>query len=425
MRVCTAAEAADLVRDTDSLALPLGPGQPPAFLEALGRREGFERLDVFSALLLGIYQLFELPGVHLRSGFFGPIERDLAARGRDVQFVPADFRRFAAIGERMKPRVMATAVASPDARGRYSLSLHAGATVDELIRCGRDPDRLLIVEVNSRLPVTLGVPPASPHWLEEADIDVVIGDERPPPELPDGEPDEIEKQIAAQVEALIPDGATLQTGIGGIPNAVVRLLAEGGGGDYGIHSEMFTSGLMHLQRAGKVTNQKGSHDGYSVTTFALGTADMYQWLDGNEDVRFLPVDIVNTPDLIARNRRFVSINGALAVDLSGQVVADTIAGRQFSGVGGHEDFIAGASFSDHGRSLVCLPSTVSTAGGTASRIITAVPAGTTVTTPRHQVDTIVTEYGVAELRGLTVAERVQAMAAIAHPDFRDELLAGF
>ena len=188
---------------------------------------------------------------------------------------------------------------------------------------------------------------------------------------------------------------------------------------------MFTSGLMHLQRAGKVTNQKGSHDGYSVTTFALGTAEMYQWLDGNEDVRFLPVDIVNTPDLIARNRRFVSINGALAVDLSGQVVADTIAGRQFSGVGGHEDFIAGASFSDHGRSLVCLPSTVSTAGGTASRIITAVPAGTTVTTPRHQVDTIVTEYGVAELRGLTVAERVQAMAAIAHPDFRDELLAGF
>ncbi|TFH19524.1 MAG: 4-hydroxybutyrate CoA-transferase, partial [Myxococcales bacterium] len=193
------------------------------------------------------------------------------------------------------------------------------------------------------------------------------------------------------------------------------------GGDYGVHSEMFTTGLMRLHQAGKVTNRKGLHDGYSVTTFALGTAELYGWLDANAEVRFLPVECVNTPDIIASNRRLVSINGALAVDLSGQVVADAIAGRQYSGIGGHEDFVAGASFSAHGRSLVCLPSTATTAAGRVSRIIPAVETGTMVTTPRHQVDTIVTEYGAAELRGLTVAERRDALRLIAHPEFRESL----
>ncbi|MEE8311671.1 MAG: acetyl-CoA hydrolase/transferase C-terminal domain-containing protein [Candidatus Binatia bacterium] len=419
MRVCTSLEAAALVRSNDTLALPLGPGQAPAFLEALGERDAFDRLEVYTALLLGIFPLFERPGVRLLSGFFGPVERDLAERGCDVHFVPADFRRFAAIGERMRPRVMATAAAPPDEQGRCSLSLHAGATVDELLRCGRDPERTLVVEVNARLPRTLGVPPDSPHWIEEADIDVLVEVDRSPFELPDGEPSDVERAIAGHVRAFVPDGATLQTGIGGIPNAVVGLLAEGQGGDYGVHSEMFTTGLMRLHQAGKITNRKGLHDGYSVTTFALGTAELYGWLDANPEVRFLPVECVNTPDVIASNRRLVSINGALAVDLSGQVVADAMSGRQYSGIGGHEDFVAGASFSEHGRSLVCLPSTATTTAGRVSRIIPAVETGSMVTTPRHQVDTVVTEYGAAELRGLTVAERREALAAIAHPDFRE------
>lgn len=422
VRSCTAPEAAALVRPVDTLALPLGPGQAPAFLEALGERESFDRLVVYTALLLGVYAVFERPGVRMLSGFFGPVERALADQGRDVHFVPADFRRFAAVGERMRPRVMATAVAPADERGRYSLALHAGATVEELLRCGRDPERVLVAEVNPQLPRTLGVEPDAPHWLEAADIDVVIESDRPVVELPDVEPSAIERAIAENIGRLVPAGATLQTGIGGIPNAVVSLLAEGGGGDYGVHSEMFTTGLMRLHEAGKVSNRKGLHDGYSVTTFALGSAELYRWLDRNPRVRFLPVELVNTPDVIARNRRFVSINGALAVDLSGQVVADTVGRRQYSGIGGHEDFVAGASFSEHGRSLVCLPATADTRQGLVSRIIPAVETGTMVTTPRHQVDTIVTEYGAAELRGLTVAERATALAAIAHPDFRDALV---
>ena len=160
----------------------------------------------------------------------------------------------------------------------------------------------------------------------------------------------------------------------------------------------------------------------SVTTFAAGTAELYAWLDDNHDVAFLPVDVVNAPDVIARNRSMITINGALSVDLHGQVVADTIGGRQFSGIGGHEDFIAPSGLSLDDRSLVCLRSTVGGRRRRASRASSpALPEGWIVTTPRHQLDLVVTEHGVAHLRGRTVRERARALAEIAAPEFRDEL----
>jgi acyl-CoA hydrolase len=423
MKISSPSEAAALVRDTDRLVVPLAPGQPPTFLETLGERESFDRLEVFTGLLLQAYQLFTRPGVRLLSGFFGAVERGLAAAGGNVEFVPGDFRRFGHMVRRLRPRIMATAAAPPGADGRCSLALHAGATVDELIECGRDPDRLLIVEVNTQLPRTLGLPPEAPHSLGEDEIDVLIETDRPVFTLPDAPPTAVERAIADHVLPFVRDGATLQCGIGGIPDAVVCSIAEGSGGDYGIHSEMFTTGLMRLHETGKVTNRKGQYDGLSISTFALGSAKLYEWLDERTDVRFLPVDIVNTPDVIARNRNFVSINGAVSVDLAGQIVADTLPGRQYSGIGGHEDFVAGASFSDQGVSLVCLPSTAAPGGRLLSRITAATDPGTTVTTPRHQAHTIVTEYGVAELAGRTVAERRDALIAIAHPDFRHALRA--
>jgi acyl-CoA hydrolase len=159
----------------------------------------------------------------------------------------------------------------------------------------------------------------------------------------------------------------------------------------------------------------------SIATFALGTNELYAWLDGNADVRFLPVDVVNAPHTIARNHNVVSINGALAVDLYGQLVADRVHGRQFSGIGGHEDFVAQSGFELEDRSLICMPSTAIMNGETVSRILADLPAGTTVTTPRHQTDVVITEYGVAELRGATIRQRAERLAAIAHPDFRAEL----
>jgi acyl-CoA hydrolase len=325
MRELTPEAASGLVRDADTLAVPLGPGQPAEFLHALGARERFERLDVFAALLVDRFPLFTRPGVALLSGFYGPVERAFRDAGHAVRFVPADFRRFVRIAKRMAPRVMATAAAPPDRDGFCSLALHAGATVDELLRCGRDPNRVLIVEANPRLPRTLGRPPEHPHAIHTRDIDVLIHSQREPIALPDPAPSEVERAIAAHAAAFIGDGATLQIGIGGIADAIARILAEGAGGDYGVHTEMFTTGLMKLHRAGKVTNRhKGLHDGSSICTFAMGTRELYDWLDGEgrELVRFLPVDAVNDPAIIARNRSLVSINGALSIDLVGQVAAD-------------------------------------------------------------------------------------------------------
>jgi acyl-CoA hydrolase len=420
---CTPSDAADRLRPTDTLGVPLGPGQPGSFLHALGERTDWVDLRIGGALLVDLYKVFLHPGVHHRSGFFGPAERFLLDSGADVQFVPADFRRFAPVLEGDPPRVMATAATPPDADGWCSLSLHAGATYGELVRASADPDRVLVVETNRHLPRTFGYDDYR-HAVHLDDIDVLVEGDRPPFELADAPAGPVDQAIAELVRPYVPDGATLQTGIGSIPSGVVARLAEGSGGDYGVHSEMFTTGLMRLHQAGKVTNaRKGAYEGVSVTTFAAGTAELYEWLDGNPDVRFLTVDAVNNPDVIAQNNCMVSINGAITVDLYGQIVADTRDGAQFSGIGGHEDFVAGAGFQVDDRSLVCLPSTASRGDEVFSRIVPRLPVGSVVTTPRHVVDVVITEHGVAELRGCTVGERARALAEIGHPSARDELRA--
>lgn len=411
------------IRPKDTLGLPLGTGQPAALLEALGKREDWEELRVYSALLLVGTDLFNHPNVHYLSGFFGPFERGLRDAGANISFAPADFRRFAPLLEEQCPRVMATVAATPDARGWCSLSLHAGGTATEMKRAAEDPDRLLIVEVSPHFPHTAGIPPEYPHALHVDEIDILIESEARPFPLVDPPPGEAERAIAEHARAYVDDGDTLQTGIGAIPSTIAGLLAEGEGGGYGVHSEMFTTGLMHLHRAGKVSNEKGQFDGVSVATFAGGSEELYQWLDGNSDVAFLPVEVVNSPDVIARNRAMLTINGAIAIDIQGQVVADTVDGVQYSGIGGHEDFVAGPALSLEAKALLCMPSTVTVGDDTRSRIVPWFGPGAVITTPRHQVDVIVTEYGAAELQGRTVHQRGEALAAIAHPDFRDRLLA--
>jgi acyl-CoA hydrolase len=421
----SAEQAAARLEAADTLGIPLGPGQPPAFLRALGEREDWTDLQVYGALLAVGTELFSRSGVHYLSGFYGPLERALLASGADIEFTPADFRRFGPLLERQAPRVMTTVATPPDADGWCSLSLHAGGTIGELRRAGADPGRVLIVETSQAYPRTFGLG-ENRHALHVDEIDVMVESTDAPIELPGGDapPTDVDDAIARHALEFIAAGATLQVGIGSIPNRIATLLAEGDGGGYGIHSEMFTDGCMHLHRAGKISNdRKGQYHGVSVTTFAFGSNELYAWLDGNADVAFLPVDIVNSPEVIGANDDMISINGALAIDVHGQVVADTINGKQFSGIGGAEDFVAGAGLELSDRSLICLPSTFSKDGQLQSRIVPSFAAGTVVTTPRHHVDVIVTEYGVAELEGRTVLQRGEALAAIAHPKFRDELLA--
>jgi acyl-CoA hydrolase len=417
----TPQQAAARLEPGDTLGIPLGTGQPPAFMGALGERDDWTDLRIYGALLLAWSEAFKHPNVHYLSGFFGPVERSLRDAGANISFAPADFRRFEPLLEQQAPRVMATVAAPPDAAGWCSLSLHAGGTVKELARAGADPQRLLVVEVSPNFPRTEGLPPEHRHAIHVDQIDVLVASEAEPFALPEPEPGEIDAAIADHARRFVPDGATLQTGIGTIPSAIVGRLAEGDGGDYGVHSEMFTNGLMRLHQAGKVTNRKGQFDGVSVATFAGGSPELYRWLEGNEQVAFLPVEVVNSPDLIGRNRMMVTINAALAVDIHGQVVADTIRGTQYSGIGGHEDFISGPALSLEDRALLCLPSTVTIKGELRSRIVPFFEAGEVITTPRHQVDVIVTEHGAAELQGLTVHQRGLALAEIAHPEFRERL----
>lgn len=419
--VLPADAAVALVQRVDSIGFGLGPANPDAFLTALGHRNDWEDLVLGGALCLNFYDVFTKPGVSYRCGFFGPAERLLHSMGHHVELVPGGFRQMGPILARFAPRIM-VAQGAPPLDGRVNLSLHMGATRAELLRAGEDPDRLLIMEVNPNLPRTCSLPPDYDNTIPVDVIDAIVESDVPPFALPDAKADDVDAAIARHALRYVRQGSTLQTGIGAIPSFVASELAKGTLGGFGVHSEMFTDGLMQLHRAGKVTNDaKGVFDGVSVTTFALGSAELYRWLDGNGEVAFLPVETVNDPTVVARNANLVSINGALSVDLYGQVVADNIGGRQISGVGGHEDFVAAAELHLDAHSLICLRSTAEQGGSVVSRIAGLLPEGSVVSTPRHHTGVVITEYGVAELTGLTVRERAHALVEIAHPDFRAEL----
>src|SRR5687767_9614044 len=222
-------------------------------MAALGERDDWEDLKVYGALLGVGTELFNHQNVHYLSGFFGPFERALRDQGANISFAPADFRRFAPLREEQSPRVMATAASPPDSAGWCSLSLHAGGTSTELIRAAADPDRLLVVETSPNYPRTFGVPPEHMHARRVDEIDILIEGEGAPLPLPDAEPTEADLQSAKHAAEFVPDGATIQTGIGTIPSAIAGELADGDRGDFGVHSEMFTNGLMALHKAGKVS----------------------------------------------------------------------------------------------------------------------------------------------------------------------------
>jgi acyl-CoA hydrolase len=423
-KVRTAREAVDLVRPDDTVAVPIATGQPAAFLAALGDRDDWNGLTIFGGILTEPYSFLQRKGLLFASGFFGPVERMAVAAGGPIDYLPADFLGWERYARSARPRVLVSAVAPMDDRGFLSFGLHAGANFESFIAATRDPERLAIAEIVDDMPHVFGLGQYGGHRVHIADVDCVIQSDRHAFVLPEVEISEADRVIGAYVESLVPDGATLQFGIGGIPNIVAQRLAAGDKGDFGIHTEMFVDGIMHLHEAGKVSNHKGVFDGFSIATFGAGSAGLYRWMHRNPEVRMLPVMQVNDPAIIRGNRRMVSINGGIAVDLSGQVMADTVGPRQYSGVGGHELFVVGAHDSEEGKSIICLRSTATVGGATVSSIVAGLPAGTPITTPRHHVQYVVTEHGIANLSMLTARQRRAALIDIAHPDFRGELQKG-
>lgn len=423
-REMSADDAAALVRSHDAIGLGLITGTPTALMKALSRRVDWEDLTFSGGLILGHYDVFLHPNVHYRSSFFGGAERSYVASGADTQYVPSFFRHYGLLIQHLAPRVMMTTASMPDPNGRVSLSLYNGAHLEEYERAARDPNRLLIVECSPHFPRTHALEGHVNH-LDLGEVDVVVFTDEHPTIFPNEPGSPEEAKIADYAAAFIGDGATLQTGIGAVPNLVAQALVNGDGGEYGVHSEMFTDGLYQLIAAGKVTNRKKNiHRGTSVITFAAGTQEMYDFIYDNPAIGVAPVTYTNNPHVIALNHRMVSINSALEVDLHGQIIADTLGARQYSGTGGHQDFVEGTSLSLEHTSLICLASTALVNGIRKSRVVSTITAHGVVTSPRHLAGVIVTEHGAADLRGKTVRERAQAMIEIAAPEFREELAAG-
>jgi len=300
-------------------------------------------------------------------------------------------------------------VGPPDQHGFCSLGVEVGCTLP-----AAQLARAVIAEVNTRMPRTLG-----DSFIHVSRLGACVETERPLEELPQGETNPIAEQIGQHIADLIPDGATLQLDIGAVPDSVLRYL--GHKRHLGIHSELFSDGIIDLVEAGVVDGEsKTLHRGKLVAGFVLGTRRLFDWVHNNAMVELHPTDHVNDPFVIAQHKRMVAINSAVQVDLTGQVCADSIGTQIYSGAGGQVDFIRGAARSEEGRPIIALSSTAQ--NGTISRIVPMLLPGAGVVTSRYDVHYVVSEYGVAQLHGRTLAQRARALIAIAHPDFRPALV---
>jgi acetyl-CoA hydrolase len=368
-------------------------------------------VEIVQVLTLGDtnYTTPELEG-HLRVNtlFISDDVRDAVAAGR-ADFTPVFLSEIPDLWRTSLPLDVALIhVSPPDEHGFCSFGIEVGVT-----KTAAEVARIVIAEVNPRMPRTLG-----DSFIHISKIDYVVEVDYPLPELRMGAASPTQQRIAQHVAALIEDRATLQTGIGGIPDAVLSYLGDRT--HLGIHTELFSDGVIDLVHQGVITNEaKTLHPGKMIAGFVLGTQDLYDFIHDNPIVELHPTEYVNDPFRIAQNDRMVSINSAIEVDLTGQVCADSIGHRFYSGVGGQVDFIRGAARSKGGKPIIALPSTAK--NDTVSRIVWELKAGAGVITTRNDVHYVVTEFGVAYLHGKTIRERVQSLIHIAHPNFREEL----
>ena len=402
----------DLVGPGTNLIVPLANGEPVTVLdavEAAAADGGLDRVRVHQ-----MHVLHDRPYLDGRYGdrlrhvsyFLSHITRPRFHEGA-VELVPCNFSEVPRLLALLEQPVVVAACTPPDRHGYVSLGTNADYVAPFI---GKVP---FFLEANAQMPRTMGR--NSLHLSQVAGWCEV---DRPLLEVPPAVPDAVDQRIAELVAERIPDGACVQAGIGSIPNGVLASL--GGHRELGIHTELLSDGAIDLIEHGVVTGvRKVRRPGKVVTTFALGTRRLYDFLDGNPAVELLPVDWVNDPRVIAQERGFISINATVQVDFLGQAASETINGQYWSGSGGQADFARGAMYSDGGQGFLVLPSTA--ARGTVSRIVPRLPEGSAVTTVKNTVDKVVTEHGVAELRGRSIRERTHALVAIADPQFRDDL----
>jgi acetyl-CoA hydrolase len=417
-RVVTPGEAVKAINSGDRIFLTGNVSVPTKTLAALvDYAPNLKDVEICQALTVGSadYVSPEMEG-HLRvnSIFISANIRKAVHEGR-ADFTPVLLSEFPLLFKRglLPLDVAMIHVSPPDEHGFCSLGVEVGLT-----KTAAESAKVIIAEVNEQMPRTLG-----DSFIHVSRLNHVVPVNYPIAELPmgEGESSEVVQKIAEYIAELIPDGATMQMGIGAIPDAVLKFLFDKK--DLGIHTELFSDGVIELVNAGVLTNaQKTLHPGKIVAGFMLGTKRLYDWADDNPLIELHRTEYVNDPFVIAQNERMVAINSAIEVDLTGQVCADSIGPKLYSGVGGQLDFIYGASRSKGGVPVIALPSTNTMRDGTVlSKIAAMLKHGAGVVTSRNHVRYIVTEYGVADLYGKTIRERATQLINIAHPDFREDL----
>ena len=413
-RVTSAGEALADVRSGDRVYIHPGAAEPEGLVRALIARAGeLRRVEVIHLLTLGEAG-YVGPGMERSfrhtAMFVGGNVREAVNSGR-ADYIPISLSEIPSLftGGALPIDVCLIQVSPPDEHGFCSFGVGVDCT-----KAATDVARTVIAEVNTEMPRTLG-----DSFIHVRKLDRIVETSRPVLELPSRPITDMHRRIARHVADLVEDGSTLQLGIGGIPDAVITFLDDRR--DLGVHTEMFSDGVMELVGAGVITNERKSlHRGKIIASFLMGSKRLYEFVNDNSMIEMHPSEYTNDPFIIASNDRMVAINSALEVDLTGQVCADSMGTRIYSGVGGQLDYIRGAARSKNGKPIIALPS--SAKGDTVSRIVPVLAPGSGVVTSRADVHYVATEYGVAYLHGRSLRQRAEALIEIAHPRFRGELL---
>lgn len=418
-KLTTADEAVKQIKSGDNVVIQPGCAVPLELIRAMvRRRDELENVTVYHILIVG-----ELPYVnpgmekHFRhkAFFTGANVRKAVHEGR-AEFVPIFLSEVPLLFKRniIPVDIALLNVSPPDEHGFCSYGVDVGT-----IKTAAEKAKLIIAQINTEMPRSLG-----DSFIHINKINHIIEHSEPIQELPQVDPNTSEEmlkiydQIGKNTSELIEDGATLQMGIGAIPDSVMKYLRDRR--NLGIHTEMFSDGLINLVEEGIVNGEaKTIHPGKIIAGFVLGTKRLFKFIDNNPIIEFHPQEYVNDPFVIAQNKKMVAINSAIEIDITGQVCADSIGTKIFSGIGGQVDFIRGAAHSDRGKPIIALPSI--TKDGQFSRIVPQLRLGAGVVTSRGDVHYVITEYGVAQLFGKSLKERAKELIRIAHPKFRDEL----
>ena len=413
-RVVTAEEALSQIRDGETI-MPSHAAAEPKYLtyKLVEMKDQFHDVGILQGLNIGdapyaaedCYKHFVI-----KSFFYGANNRKCLQEGRGETIPIHFYAQPVAMRQHAVPEdVGLIQVTPPDEDGYVNMGTSCDQTA-EIVRLAR----ITIAQVNKNMPHLCGA-----TKIKVTDIDYFVEHDEDIYELPFITSDDpVSEKIGYYISTLIEDGACLQMGQGKVPNAILKFLEHKK--DLGIHTEVFSDNLIPLVKKGVVNGQAKQIDkGRIVATFVQGTKDLYKFVDNNPMIQLMPVDYTNNVGVIAQNDNVVAINSAIEVDLMGQVVADSVGNKMFSGVGGQQDFLRGAEQSKNGKPIIALPSTAK--NDTISRIVAGLKPGTPVTTTRNEVHYVVTEYGIADLFGKSISERSEALIAIAHPKFRDQL----